>query len=164
MVSRQSKIDSIKRLIDPSSGATDGERQAAKAALERILKSQFGESGGQQRLEDFYVYVQSDTSRFDEAMARAFSGADFVRKKRAGVDMSGEWTGRTIEEALLKMAADFLDRQIKQAILYVAANGTVIDLNGPVRQRKPITRTETVRETGRQSWDKHSKKESVKGT
>jgi hypothetical protein len=117
MVSRQSKIDSIKRLIDPSSGATDGERQAAKAALERILKSQFGESGGQQRLDDFYVHIQADTSRFDEAMARAFSGADFVRKKRAGVDMSGEWTGLTIEEALMRAAGDLMFRQIYWAFL-----------------------------------------------
>lgn len=105
-----SKVEALHRLIAPGSGATDAERDTAKGKLEQILKNHYGQAEGHYQFANFAERYRHDPSSFDAAFAATFTTRDYVRAKQSGVNMSGEWTGRNMQEAMQRMCEDLVRR------------------------------------------------------
>jgi hypothetical protein len=105
------KVDALRRLIAPSSGAMDAERETAKRKLESILQAHYGEAEGHERFAAFETEIAADPTAFDEALARAFTMRDLME---AGVSLEGHWEGRTPREVIHAMVTDYA-RRYRQA-------------------------------------------------
>lgn len=85
------RIERIEAIIDPSSGATAGERDAAKAALERILAK---------RPTNKYNIGYSPSTGFSW---QTMTIRDLYDLKMSGGSLAGQWTGGTMQDAIGQM-------------------------------------------------------------
>ena len=104
------KVEALRRLIAPNSGATDAERDTAETKLKSILQIQYGETEGYCRFAYFEKGIEDDPGAFDAAFAETFTTHDFLEMKRAGISTDGEWTGKNMQEATEMMVADYARR------------------------------------------------------
>jgi hypothetical protein len=106
----QSKVQALRRLIAPDSGATEPERETAHRKLEGILQNLYGADDGAKRYAGFLYAIDQDPTATDEALAAAFTASDWADMIRFGVSMEGSWTGRNPREAVQMMVADYARR------------------------------------------------------
>jgi hypothetical protein len=104
------KIEALRRLIAPGSGATPAERDTAKSKLEQILKAHHEDIEVARFFEDLDRAIENDPASFDAAFDRIFTTRDLLDLQHAGMG-DGSWTGRTIQEAIAMMVTDYKGRR-----------------------------------------------------
>ena len=117
----QSKVDALIRLAEDQKGKPEGE--LAREKLRQILEKYPEAAQAHQPLHEF--------------AEREFTAADLGYMMRQGISIDGRWTGRNLQDAILRMVAEYrvrIDRFKNQPALLGAGIARLV--NEPKAWRK----------------------------